>query len=96
MLRIIAVVLLNLGWLLLYANATHFELVTDVKQLPRIKRFIFWLRGREEFMKEIQDTHTQMANKLKGIPQKKHWRTEKTPKVIGIALVLVGVVLSLL
>ena len=95
MLRIIAVVLLNLGWLLLYANATHFEIVTDVKQLPQIKRFIFWLRGRKTFMKGIQDNYAEMPNMMKGIPLKKRWRTERTPIVIGIALILIGVALSL-
>ena len=96
MLHIVGVLVSTLGWLLLYANATHFEVVADVKKLKRIERFIFWLRGREEFMKEIQDSHAEMANKLKGIPPKRHWRTEKTPKIIGVALVLIGVTLSIL
>ena len=96
MLRVIAVVLLNLGWLLLYANATHFELVTDVKQLPRIKRFIFWLRGRKTFWNGLHNNYAQMPNMMKEIPPKKHWRTEKTPIVIGIALILIGAALSLL
>ena len=95
MLRILGVVLSTLGWLLLYANATHFELVADVKQLRRIERFIFWLRGGKPFLEGIQDSHAQLANKLKGIPPKKHWRTEKTPIVIGIALILIGAALSL-
>lgn len=96
MLHIIGILVSTLGWLLLYANATHFGLVADKKKLKRIERFIFWLRGRDEFLKEIQDSHAEMANKLKGIPPIKRLRTEKTPKVIGIALVLIGVALSIL
>lgn len=94
MLRILGVVLSTLGWLLLYANAVHFEIVTDVKELPRIKRLIFWLRGKRTFFDRDQSTDL-ILEKEKGIPLKKHWRTEITPKVIGIALVLVGAALSI-
>ena len=93
--QIIGLALLILGPLLVGTSAIHFELVADVKKLPPIRRLIFWLRGRKPFMNEIQNSHAQMANKLKGIPLKKHWRTEKTPTVIGIALTLIGFALSL-
>jgi len=91
----IGLVLLILGSLLVGTSAIDFELVADVKQLRRIKRLIFWLRGGKPFLEGIQDSHAQLANKLKGIPPKKHWRTEKTPTVIGIALTLVGLAMSL-
>ena len=93
--HIIGLALLILGPLLVGTSAIHFDLVADVKELPLLKRWLYWLRGRKHFMNERQDSHAQMVNKLKGIPQKKHWRTEKTPTVIGITLILIGFLLSI-
>jgi hypothetical protein len=91
----IGLALLILGPLLVGTSAIHFELVADVKQLPLLKRWLYWLRGRKPFMKEIQDNQAQIPNMIKGIPPKKHWRTGKTPTVIGISLTLIGFALSL-
>jgi hypothetical protein len=93
--RIFGVALLILGPLFLSSSAIHFEIVTDIKKLPPIKRLIFWLRGRKVFMDELQNNYARIPNMMKRIPQKKHWRNERTPTVIGIVLTLIGFALSI-
>jgi len=95
MLRIIGLAILTLGWFLYSTKDTKFGLVANEKELPPMKRFIFWLRGGVNFMTGLQNRDAQMADTIKGIPPKKHWRTEKTPTIIAIVLIVIGSVLSL-
>ena len=90
----IGLIVLTLGSILLGASSVHFGLVTDMKQLPFLKRCLFWLRGGRTFWDRDQSDDL-ILQKEKGIRPRRHWRTEKTPIVIAIILILIGLALSL-
>ncbi|MGB8957949.1 MAG: hypothetical protein WCC00_02935 [Candidatus Aminicenantales bacterium] len=91
--RYIGLLLLTLGSILLGASSVHFGLVTNVKDLLLLKRFLFWLRGGRAYWDSQQRKAEMMAEK--GIPPSRHWRTEKTPTVFAVILILIGLALSL-
>lgn len=94
MLQKIGLIVLTLGSVLLGASSIHFGLVTDVKQLPFLKRCLFWLRGGRTYF-DRQQSIDVVLEKQKGIRPKWRWRTEKTPTIIAIILMLIGLALSL-
>ena len=95
MLHKIGLIVLTLGSILLGASSIHFGLVTEVKDLPLLKRWLFWLRGGRGFWDGQKSKIDSALEKQNGIRPKWRWRTEKTPTVIAIILMLVGLALSL-
>jgi hypothetical protein len=91
----IGLIVLTLGSILLGASVIHFGLVTDVKNLPLLKRWLFWLRGGRGFWDGQQSKIDSALENQTGIRPKWRWRTEKTPTIIAGILILIGLLLSL-
>ncbi len=95
MLNKIGLIVLTLGSVLFGYSFIHFGLVTDTKELPILKRWLYWLKGGRGFWDSQHDKMKVAVERQKGIRPKWTWRAEKTPRIISLILMLIGLVLSL-
>lgn len=90
----IGLFLLTFGSILLGANFFRWGLVADRKSLTRIERWFYALSGGETFWEASQKKNDNISKLLSGAT-KKSWRTERTPVLVAVALMLIGFALSL-
>ena len=87
----LGLLLSTMGSILLGINVFRWGFIANLKDLPLVERWFFRLTGGKTFWEGQQ----KKFDDLPKLPEKKRWRTERTPALVAVVLMLGGFVLSL-